>query len=371
MGVSAAAADLRGSLDRVLYRTRHYALTAGLALPRQLWSRILSPRQAGLDPAALGLLQRRFEALLERDLDCVARGVYPRELLFQLPLLGYLRQLPAALADLPRFLWRSYTASHQDLPSDIDRGRYPRYYLRTFHWQTDGWFSERSARLYDGSVEFLFGGTADIMRRMAIPPLVASLQAQARARILDVGCGTGRFLAQLQRALPSARLYGVDLSAAYLEKASELLTAQGASLVNENAEALPFADAHFDAASAVFLFHELPPDARRRVARELWRVLRPGARLVLCDSAQLSDSAELADVLRSFPAAYHEPYYKSYLRDDLAGLLRECGFELESSEAHFVSKVVVARKPGRARASRSAGASPEPEATAARDASAR
>jgi len=31
-------------------------------------------------------------------------------------------------------------------------------------------------------------------------------------------------------------------------------------------------------------------------------------------------------------------------RDDLAGIMEECGFSVESSTAHFVSKVVVGRK---------------------------
>ena len=148
------------------------------------------------------------------------RGYYPRELLYQFPLLRYLRQLPEALGDLPRFLWRSFTEQHDDLPAHVDRSRYPRYYLRTFHWQTDGWLSERSARLYDPSVEFLFGGTADTMRRMAIPPVVEALRGVARPRVLDIACGTGRFLLQLSRALPQAKLYGLDLSAPYLAHAA-------------------------------------------------------------------------------------------------------------------------------------------------------
>jgi hypothetical protein len=81
--------------------------------------------------------------------------------------------------------------------------------------------------------------------------------------------------------------------------------------------------------------------------REAWRVLAPGGRFVVCDSAQLVDSADIADALYSFPATYHEPYYKRYLRDDLAAVMRETGFELEASAPHLVSKVVVGRKPPR------------------------
>ena len=46
-----------------------------------------------------------------------------------------------------------------------DPARYPAYYLQNFHYQTDGWLSADSARLYDFQVETLFLGSADTMRR--------------------------------------------------------------------------------------------------------------------------------------------------------------------------------------------------------------
>ena len=82
---------------------------------------------------------------------------------------------------------------------------------------------------------------------------------------------------------------------------------------------------------------------------------RPGGcwrRAVASSSATRRSSPTAASSSRSlhgFPAAYHEPYYKGYLRDDLAAVMRECGFEVESSAPHLVSKVVVGRKPHRAR----------------------
>jgi ubiquinone/menaquinone biosynthesis C-methylase UbiE len=142
------------------------------------------------------------------------------------------------------------------------------------------------------------------------------------------------------------RFYGVDLSPAYVRVARRRLTEVAElSLAVENGEALPFADAAFDVATSVYLFHELPRNARRNVVRELWRVVRPGGLVVFEDSAQLADSAEIATALREFPRDFHEPFYADYLEDDLAELLREAGFVVESSEPHLVAKVVVARRP--------------------------
>merc|ERR1712216_542124 len=61
----------------------------------------------------------------------------------------------------------------QDLLStfEIDEKRYPKYYAQNFHYQTDGWLSNESARLYDFQVETLFLGSADAMRRRCLPHL--------------------------------------------------------------------------------------------------------------------------------------------------------------------------------------------------------
>ena len=75
------------------------------------------------------------------------------------------------------------------------------------------------------------------------------------------------------------------------------------------------------------------------------RVVRPGGLVVIEDSAQLAESAEIASALRAFPDEFHEPFYADYLGDDLAELLREVGFAVESSEPQFVAKVVIARRP--------------------------
>ena len=184
------------------------------------------------------------------------------------------------------------------------------------------------------------------MRRQIIPPVTRAVRAAGGAgklRLLDVACGTGRTLHQLAVAHPELRLYGVDLSPAYVRLARRRLP--DVALVVENAEAMPFADAAFDVVTSVYLFHELPRNTRRAVAREMFRVVRPGGTVVIEDSAQLAESAEIASALRAFPGEFHEPFYDDYLEDDLAELLREVGFSIESAAPEFVAKVVVARRP--------------------------
>jgi ubiquinone/menaquinone biosynthesis C-methylase UbiE len=337
-----------GPFDRLAYRSQHWSLLLQATLLQEATrfvSRLPRPRLSGAEVRAV--LRRRDE-LHARDLANVEAGLYPRELLFDIPVGRYMRALPRLLRDTARVVRRKKAGAFRDIP-EVDKQRYPAYYRRTFHWQTDGYFSDHSAEVYELGVELLFRGTADVMRRQIIPPVTRAVRAAggaSRVRLLDVACGTGRTLHQLAVAHPALRLYGVDLSPAYVRLARRRLAdVAEVALAVENAEALPFADGAFDVATSVYLFHELPRNTRRAVARELWRVVRPGGLVVLEDSAQLAESAEIASALRAFPDEFHEPFYADYLEDDLAEVLREVGFSVESSEPQFVAKVVIARRP--------------------------
>jgi ubiquinone/menaquinone biosynthesis C-methylase UbiE len=337
-----------GPLQRFAYRSQHLSFLLQATLMQEaarLVARMPRPKFSATEIRAV--LRRRGE-LHARDLANVEAGLYPPTLLFDIPVGRYMRALPQLLRDTPHIVRRKRAGDFRDIPI-VDKARYPAYYRRTFHWQTDGYFSEHSAEMYELGVELLFRGTADVMRRQIIPPVTRFVRDAAGAphlRLLDVACGTGRTLHQLAQAHPGLRFYGADLSPAYVRLARKRLAhVPEVALVVENAEMLPFADATFDVATSVYLFHELPRNTRRNVVRELFRVVRPGGLVVIEDSAQLTESAELAAALHAFPREFHEPFYADYLEDDLAGLLREAGFAVESVEPQFVAKVVVARRP--------------------------
>jgi len=344
MVVAEALSDLQTRLSRVRHQARHLGVAALLSTGSRVLHRALPSPVEPPDAALRHHVTRGISALVERDLANVAAGRYPAALL-HFPLIELLRAAPELLLDLPQVALRMWRKRHVDLPPDVDVEAYPPYYRRNFHWQTDGWLSEHSARLYDLEVDLLFWGTTDLMRRMLLPPLTAALGSGRGARVLDVACGTGRFLRQLQGALPEARLYGVDLSPFYVEQARRTLGNPSVSLSAENAEALPFADGFFDAVTSTYLLHELPRHVRRNVLREARRVLKPGGLLVLGDSFQQADesSRELRYIHRWFPGTYHEPYYKDYVRDDLAALAGECGFASPRAECFLLTKVLTAR----------------------------
>ena len=95
-------------------------------------------------------------------------------------------------------------------------------------------------------------------------------------RILDAGCGKGRFARILHERYPKAQLHALDLAEAMLRCVPAGISASAGSLT-----ALPFASESFDCAYATeSLEHAV--DIETAVA-ELCRVLKPGGRLVIID----------------------------------------------------------------------------------------
>ncbi len=298
--------------DRLAYHSQHLSFLINATVMEEAARLVARSPRPAVDHSVWKCLQHRRAELHRRDLKNVEAGHYPRDLLFDFPVRRFLREFPRLLRDAPRVVRRMRANDFKDIP-EVDKERFPPYYRRTFHWQTD--FVDQS-------------GGAD------------------KLRLLDLGCGTGRTLHQLAITHPEMRLHGADMSPAYIKTARKRLEhVQELSLAVENAESLPWADETFDIVTSTYMFHELPRNARRNVVREMLRVVRPGGLVVVEDSAQLSESPQLESVLHGFPQDFHEPFYADYLEDDLAELFDEAGFTVKSTEPHLVAKVVTATRP--------------------------
>jgi ubiquinone/menaquinone biosynthesis C-methylase UbiE len=105
----------------------------------------------------------------------------------------------------------------------------------------------------------------------------------AETRILDVGCGRGRPLADWIRWGASAsNLYGIDVMAPLVKRASRLLPR--AAFVVGSADRLPFSDHSFDVVTQMTMFTSiLDPAMRLAAAAEMQRVLAPGGAILWYD----------------------------------------------------------------------------------------
>jgi ubiquinone/menaquinone biosynthesis C-methylase UbiE len=253
-------------------------------------------------------------ALWRQDLANVEAGVYPLPADHDGSLKMLLDRSRLFFEDLPAVDRRRESGDHSEVLSEETRGKRPRYYLQNFHFQSGGWMTDESAQRYDTQVEVLFSGAANATRRQALPPLreVFAGRDQRRLSLLDVGCGTGRFLDFVKQTWPRLPALGLDLSEAYVKEAKRHLQRWSRTdLMVGNAESIPLPDESQDAVTSIFMFHELPPKVRRIVLSEFARVLKPGGRLVLVDSLQHGDEPDYDGLLELFPQSFHEPYYLS------------------------------------------------------------
>lgn len=289
-------------------------------------------------------LYAAMASLFQRDLANVEAGIYP------LPadhdgswatLHTRSRLFFNDLADVHR---RRESGDCTEVATKELLGKRPPYFLQNFHFQSGGYMTDESARRYDTQVEVLFSGTANAIRRQALPPLheVFAGRDQRSLRLLDVGCGTGRFLDFVKQAWPRLPAIGLDLSEAYVNEARRHLDRWSrVDLVVGNGESIPLREASQDAVTSIFMFHELPPKVRAVIFSEVARVLKPGGRLVIVDSLQRGDEPDYDGLLELFPQSFHEPYYLSYIEEDFIAMGNACGLNHASDTNAFLSKVMV------------------------------
>lgn len=106
----------------------------------------------------------------------------------------------------------------------------------------------------------------------------------AGLRVLDLGCGKGRFARALQDR--GAAVVGIDLSSAMLAEAN------GIDRVRGSIRRLPFRSAGFDAVLAVEVFEHLAPETWPEALAEARRALAPGGTLVVIDKSLTSWNAQ-------------------------------------------------------------------------------
>lgn len=298
---------------------------------------------------SLKAMRREFFRAFEMDLANIEAGLYPAPRDVRPAL------LPSALRHSRKFLKDSGAVNDRrlhrrgtDVRDAADPEVYPTYYRQNFHYQSGGWFSDESADIYDTQVEVLFTGAADVMRRCVLGEVSKALQGrdQRGTHLLDLACGTGRFLASVLDAFPRLNATGLDLSPNYAAKAQHHVRHwPQADIIEGKAEAMPLPDASQDVIVSIYLFHELPPRIRPLVAAEIARVLRPGGKFIFADSLQFGDTPELDGLLEYFPEGFHEPYYKHYLSEDFGKVFGEAGLVGTPSFTSFLTRIQTWTKP--------------------------
>ena len=139
----------------------------------------------------------------------------------------------------------------------------------------------------------------------------------AGKRVLDAGCGKGRFARILKERSPQAEIWGLDISPEMLSYVPEGIHTRAGSMTE-----LPFDTASFDAAYATeSLEHAVEIE---KAISEICRVVKPGGRIVIIDK-----NAEHAGRLKT------PEWERWFRRDELEKLLRRHG--CRQAESRFIS----------------------------------
>jgi len=184
--------------------------------------------------------------------------------------------------------------------------------------QTEGTLI-RWAPYYDIAVNLLTFGRAPALRKMTVEQALI----KPGDSVLDVGCGTGEVTLRAKTRAKEGKAYGID-------PAPEMIAVARSKAARKKLdvdfrvgviEALPFPDASLDVVTSSLMMHHLPDDLKVRGLAEIYRVLKPGGRLLIADFMRPTGSF----INHLFIAFSRHQGLKSGI-EDLQKLLKNAGF---------------------------------------------
>jgi ubiquinone/menaquinone biosynthesis C-methylase UbiE len=262
------------------------------------------------------------------------------------------REVIIRTAEKSNIPWREMTKKvlESDVYEVFERIRdpnivYPDYYLSPFHAYDEGNLSWLAAAEAEAA-------TLSIAKR-AIPEATTIQEANNIVRgnwmnaieehhlkysggncqindILDIGCSVGVSTRYLAERFPSAKAVGLDLSPYFLavaaQKEEQLSRQNPIRWVHANGEATGLPSDSFDVVSLAYVCHECPARAIIGLAKEAFRLLRPGGTIALTDNSPKSKVLqELSPVLFTLMKST-EPFLDEYYMLDLEEALSQAGF---------------------------------------------
>lgn len=189
-------------------------------------------------------------------------------------------------------------------------------------------------RLNEAVSQIVFGGG----RRRVYRRIVALSGALPGDSALDIGCSGGYLARKLAAAVgPDGRVTGVDPSEAAIAYARR--RGDGAmTFAVGTAQDLGLPDASFDIVTCTLAMHHVPARKRETAFREMYRVTRPGGRVVVADF----DPARMPLPLHPGARRMHRAVATVGPLEDLAAA---AGFRVESAGKLPLLRYVVAARP--------------------------
>jgi len=230
-----------------------------------------------------------------------------------------------------------------EMPAEIE---VPKYYDRIeWHLEPGGWDGyDLYGPLFAygvGPYVFSLGGYAAVgvgdditQQRIAA---IKQFPKQSYERVYEPGCGGVSTLKAVHTVFPEAELHGADLSPLLLNNGQKMATRFGFPVHLKLADCATDTrepDESFDAVITYALHHELPPKANRQLFHELYRIMKPGADIVISDPPPFRAVSMFHAVILDWDTENREePFFSAVLYDSLDAMLEEAGFEAVESYA--------------------------------------
>lgn len=194
-------------------------------------------------------------------------------------------------------------------------------------------FIARQSRCPSGLLGWVIGQIMSIETTAANDAALTALALEPSDRVLEVGFGHGRTIARAATMVGDGLVAGIDASEEMVRMATRrcrrLIEAGRVRLAVADSASIPYPDRSFDRAYTIHTIYFW--DDPRRHLRELGRVLRDGARVVLGFHAKKEETAAM------FPATV----YSFYSIEEVRLALQESGFHDVKVE-HSAGGVVLA-----------------------------
>jgi ubiquinone/menaquinone biosynthesis C-methylase UbiE len=177
----------------------------------------------------------------------------------------------------------------------------------------------RWAPYYDLVTNLLMLGKARRLRRTTVEQALI----EPGDSVLDVGCGTGEVTLTAKARAKQGDVYGIDPAPEMISVARKKAARKDLNIDFRVGviEALPFPDSSMDVVTSSLMMHHLPNDLKALGLTEIYRVLKPGGRLLIADFMRPTGS-----FLNHLFIAFTRHQRLQLGVEDLQPLLKNAGF---------------------------------------------
>ena len=213
----------------------------------------------------------------------------------------------------------------------------PKYARHEIHIMPGGYVGNPVAgHLYHYGTNGFYSGhnDNDDIHRNAAQRMVTPADGKVM-RILDLGTGIGQFAMALKERFPDAEVWGIDAGGPMVRYAHLRATERklDVNFAQRMAEDTKFPDNYFDLITSYIMFHEVEPEATRKIMQEAYRITRPGGVFYPIDFNTLSTSPTTAYQKYRIQMDHRwngEPWSPKWRACNPGQMIRDAGFDLNT-----------------------------------------